>query len=149
MPIHGKHSNGTQIITVVEDAVKIVYSSGSPTYKGHLAFKLTTTTLDISSMDDEPQRQKLGAFLIWICANTASFNRKTQIRALGTARTAMPFYRAMGFAPDPTELANAAGVLHGLEEAPPAESMVSTWIGQTGGVLNAAYAACQGWRKVA
>jgi hypothetical protein len=60
-------------------------------YNGHLDYELTASALEIHTLVAEPPGSKLGAFLVWICANTASFNRKNEIKATSTARSAMPF----------------------------------------------------------
>ena len=148
MPMHGNFTNGFITIRVNETANKISYESEDPTYHGSLTFELTEATLDIHVLDAQPEGHKLGALLVWVCANTAIWNRKTQIRATATARTAIPFYATMGFGPDPTEFKTAMTATLGIAEARSPHEYVATWVAQTGACLSSAWTSCSAqWRQ--
>lgn len=149
MPNHGRYTNGVVTIQVNEDAQSIVFASDTDAaYHGHLDFHLTDTTLDISTVVAEPAGQGLGALLLWICSNTAVFNAKTQIRALATARTAIPFYSSMHFSPDPVEFDAAMLATLDVPNARAPHEYVATWIAQTGACLNASWDSCsRTWRQ--
>lgn len=151
MPAHGNYTNGAVTIIVNEANSQITYrQDGGGNHAGHLDYTLTATTLDIHAMNADPARNGLGALLLWFAANTASFHQKPTIQALSTARPAIPFYAAMGFTADPTELATAMAALTsaGPLAAQPHEC-VATWTGPTGAILNASFASITGrWNSV-
>ena len=143
MPMHGNFTNGVVTVQVNETANQISYRSDTVGYHGSLTFELIDNALEIHTLEAQPEGAGLGALLVWICANTAIWNRKTEIRATDTARPAIPFYATMGFSPDPTEFANAMAVTVGNSAARPAHEYVATWVAQTGGCLTSAWASCE------
>lgn len=149
MPIHGNYSNGAGVVVnVIENAGTITFAGvGNLDYHGNLQYTVEAGSLDIHILMAQPERQNLGAFLVWICANTAIWHRKPQIRALATAQEAINFYASLAFAPDPTELDAAMTAVAGDDTARPPHMYVSTYVAQTGACLDAAWKSCGGhWR---
>jgi hypothetical protein len=105
-------------LTAMHEGVKV----GSATLH-HSATERTTTIHTLEN--NRPAVSGVGRVLVNHSEALATRASSTRLETTGTAREAMGFYRAMGFAPDPVELARVSAIPEISHDQ--REQYVATW----------------------
>jgi GNAT superfamily N-acetyltransferase len=122
------YRNRAVTVRVDENRGSAITFNGTGTdigYHGRLDYSVddANSIITIDTVEAQPERQGLGAVLLLELAIIAPRYRVTTIEAHNVARTAIAFYKDMGFVPDPTQLQNVQAVIGHANAA----EHVSTW----------------------
>jgi hypothetical protein len=135
--------------TIAPDATgTISYESDQQGYRGFLKYQIENdvefgSSLCIPTMNADPNGQSLGAVLIWIAANSATFRNCKYMIALGVFGPAQPFYTRCGFYPSQHAASDLAvrAQQHNWNDTERAAmfSSILKWGGKTTFILDKSY----------
>jgi hypothetical protein len=86
-------------------------SHGGTNYSGNVHWTLAAGVLEIHEISAAPERQGLGALLMWVTARRAIKLGLGHVATLATAQSAYKFYLDMNLHPSPDDITHANNLL--------------------------------------